>query len=160
MLTWFKSELQWLKVRGWLFREKFDAALAGLQELEVLQPQDFRLKLQKALIFLRQGNYAEAGIALAAAEQLAPQSALVLLYLGVLALEEDDPARAEEKLQQALRVCPRNTLARNWLALLQFMQGKASEAFNYWKKYGISCNSYFIGKFLIEIEKGKLGARS
>lgn len=112
-------------------RLRMEVALASMDSGKYSQlPDDYyRVHIGLGAILARSRNYPQAREHLEAAKQADPKGEWPYLYLGGIAMEADsDIPKAVDLLQTAVRLGPINELARDYLGIAYFNQGRVQEA--------------------------------
>jgi tetratricopeptide (TPR) repeat protein len=103
--------------------------LLNSQKYAVLPDDLYRAQIGIGAVFARARNYKAAREHLEAAQQLVPDGDWPHLYLGGISMEADnDIPKAIEQFQTAIRLGPLNEVARDYLGVAYFNQGKFQEA--------------------------------
>jgi protein O-mannosyl-transferase len=103
--------------------------LLNSQKYAVLPDDLYRAHIGIGAIFARRKNYAAAREHLEIAQKLAPDGDWPHLYLGGISMEADnDIPKAIEQFETAIRLGPINEVARDYLGVAYFNQGKFQEA--------------------------------
>ena len=96
-------------------KQNFNAALAPLQQLAAIRPDDVTVQVNIGDIYIRQKNYAAAKVAYDKAVGLDPKNADAQLGLAQLAAADGDVAGADALLQKAIAASPKNAAVYDYL---------------------------------------------
>jgi len=110
---------------------RLNSALESLKSFQyIAHPDEFyRVHIGLGAILARTKNFPQAREHLETAQKLIPEGDWPHLYLGGIAMEADnDLPKAIEEFRTAIRLGPLNEVARDYLGIALFNQGKLAEA--------------------------------
>lgn len=115
-------------VEAELARRDQDAAVAGMQELENLAPDNIATSYLAARLAYQQGDYLAAENALRRVLNEAPGYTSAKLLMGAVQLQRGNLAQAEANVSEVLDVVPNHPEATGLFAQIRLRQGDAEDA--------------------------------